>query len=128
VVAFHPEKQLLLQVEPSLDADSWGKREQRYRKKFAAGKKHIPALFPGVNLPVEPEQIALFVYGGLGDRTTLAGGRIVLIKQFMAEILAAVRTRKLASAAVPEEYPLLRTLQFAAQFWPMVDHAAQQSE
>jgi hypothetical protein len=51
----------------------------------------------------------------------LAGGRIVLVREFMQEILAALRGRRVASAAVPEEYPLLRTLQFAVEFWPLAD-------
>ena len=33
IVAFHPENSHLVQVEPSLDADPWAKREERFRKK-----------------------------------------------------------------------------------------------
>ncbi|MDH4350459.1 MAG: hypothetical protein OEW56_04875 [Gemmatimonadota bacterium] len=119
VVAFHPGKRLLVHLEPSLDANSWEKRELRYRKKFEAGRKYIPGLFPGMDLPLPPKQVALFVFAGRGERTTLAGGQILLIKEFLAEILTAVKDRKVAAAAVPEEYPLLRTLQFAAQYWPL---------
>src|SRR5262249_49187492 len=64
VVAFHPARQKLVHVEPSLDADKWEKREQRYAKKFAAGRRYIPMLFDGLTLPSELEQIALFVFGG----------------------------------------------------------------
>jgi hypothetical protein len=119
VVAFHPKKRLLLHVEPSLDCDTWERREERYRKKFEAGKKHIRALFSGIELPEKLEQIALFVYGGRGDRGSLAGGRIVFIKEFMADILGEVRKHRVRSAAVPEEFPLVRTLQFAANYWPV---------
>jgi hypothetical protein len=121
VVAFHPADKHLVHVEPSLDADRWEKREERYLRKFEAGRRQIPGLFPGIELPGPPEQIALFVFAGRGSRTTVGGGRIVLIKDFMREILAVVRQRRVASAAIPEEYSLLRTLQFAAQFWPL-DH------
>lgn len=119
VVAFHPEQKRLVHIEPSLDADSWEKREQRYRKKFAAGLTHIPGLFPGITLPGPPEQIALFVFAGRGSRNAVGGGRIVLIKDFMRDILTVVRERPVAAAPIPEEYPLLRTLQFAAQYWPV---------
>jgi hypothetical protein len=119
VVAFHPGLQKLVQIEPSLDGDKWDKRELRYSKKFAAGRAHIPALFEGLTLPAVLEQIALFVYGGGAARTTVGGGRVVFIKEFMREVLAGVRTRRVNSAAIPEQYPLLRTLQFAAQFWPL---------
>jgi hypothetical protein len=119
IVAFHPKTQKLVHIEPSLDSDKWEKREQRYSKKFEAGRRYIPALFDGLALPpkVEIEQIALFVYGG-ANRPTLAGGRVLLIKDFMREVLNVIRTRRVNTAAIPEEYPLLRTLQFAAQYWP----------
>jgi hypothetical protein len=54
----------------------------------------------------------------------------LLIKDFLAEVLTVVRRRKVATAAIPEEYPLLRTLQFAAQYWPVkaADAAAPEGE
>ena len=125
IVAFHPGKEKLVHVEPSLDSDGWEKREARYRKKFEAGKRYIPSLFEGLTLPPKPEQIALFVYGG-GGRTELAGGRVMFIREFMRLILQTIRKtrvgnreRRVDNAAIPEEYPLLRTLQFAAQYWPL---------
>jgi hypothetical protein len=30
----------LIQIEPSIDAHTWEKREQRFRKKFEAGQKY----------------------------------------------------------------------------------------
>jgi hypothetical protein len=51
VVAFHPEKQHLVHVEPSMDAHTWVKREERFAKKFSVGCSHIPALFKGIVLP-----------------------------------------------------------------------------
>lgn len=119
IVAFHPERQLLVHVEPSMDSDSWEKRESRYATKFSAGRKYIPGLFPGVPIPSEPDQIALFTYGGGQARTKLAGGRVVFIGEFMTEIYNAIHDRRVANAAIPEQFPLLRTLQFAAQYWPL---------
>lgn len=116
VVAFHPQLHKLVQVEPSLDASSWDERERRYLKKFEAGRKYIPELFAGLAVPGQIDQIALFVYGGR-DRKALAGGRVLHIRDFMAEIRAGVSDRRVAQAAVPEEFLLLRTLQFAAEFW-----------
>lgn len=117
VVAFHPARRRLVHIEPSLDANKWETRELRYRKKFEAGRKYIPGLFGGLKLPKFPEQIALFVFGGRGTRETIGGGKIMFLKEFMAEILEELRKRKVASAAVSEELPLLRTLQFAANYW-----------
>lgn len=39
IVAYHPNNNELLHLEPSIDADSWGTREERFEKKFAAGRK-----------------------------------------------------------------------------------------
>jgi hypothetical protein len=43
----------------------------------------------------------------------------MFIKDFMRAILNTIRERHVDNAAIPEEYPLLRTLQFAAQYWPV---------
>lgn len=117
IVAFHPEQRSLVQVEPSLDSDSWAKREVRYKRKFEAGRRHIPGLFRGMRIPTHIEQIALFVYGGGDDRTQLAGGRVMFIREFMTDVYEGIADRRLASAAIPEQFPNLRTLQFAAQYW-----------
>jgi len=34
-----------------MDASSWAERERRYTKKFRAGKKYIPSLFKGLDIP-----------------------------------------------------------------------------
>lgn len=118
VVGFHPERRSLVQIEPSLDAHTWAKREARYKKKFEAGREYIPGLFSGMPVPKEGiDQIALFVYGGGKMRERIAGGRVVFIRDFMGEIRAGIRHRKVAHAAVPETLPLLRTLQFASEYW-----------
>lgn len=121
VIGFHPEQRLLVQIEPSLDADSWQKREHRYAKKFSAGLKYIPGLFPGIDLPDKIEQIALIVFGGGEARDRFAGGRVVFIRDFMHEIREAVRPLKVDRSPIPERFPLLRTLQFAANYWEPQD-------
>ncbi len=116
VVAFHPGKKHLVQIEPSMDASSWAVREKRYQKKFDAGRKHIPKLFHGIDVPAHPEQIALFEYASSREHPTLAGGKVMLVSELLAEIAAALRLRKVASAAVPEQYTILRTIQFMCQY------------
>jgi hypothetical protein len=116
VVAFHPENKHLVQVEPSMDASSWSVRETRYRKKFEAGKKYIPTLFSGLNIPTEIEQIALFEFASKTNKTTLAGGHIMLVSELLAQISATIKSRKIANAAVAQQYPILRTIQFMCQY------------
>ena len=123
VVGFHPEQRSLVQIEPSLDANRWTTRVDRYSKKFEAGREYIPGLFPGMAIPEHIDQIALFVYGGRRSRERIerferiTGGRVVFIREFMEEIRAGIRHRKVARAAIPQGLPLLRTLQFAAEYW-----------
>jgi len=51
------------QIEASMDAASWEIRDARFKRKFNAGRKHIPKLFKGFGALPEIEQIALFVFG-----------------------------------------------------------------
>jgi hypothetical protein len=115
VVAFHPQTRRLIHIEPSMDADSWAKREVRFRRKFDLGRKHIPGLFRGLNIPKDVDQIALLQFASKKNHGTLGGGRIVLVGELLVEILAGLRGRRVASAAVPEDKPILRTLQFVAE-------------
>lgn len=112
VVAFHPERKHLLHVEPSMDANSWAKREERYAKKFKAGRTYIPSLFEAFRPLPEIEQIALFGFGGRGPHETLGGGRVVLLRDWMQDLLADLEQKPIASHAVPEQFVCLRTAQF----------------
>jgi hypothetical protein len=116
VVAFHPEKKHLVHVEPSMDSHTWQVREQRFAKKFAAGKAYIPKLFSGLDVPTDIEQIALLGYAGPKSPTTLAGGKVLLVPTLLKEIVAELSTKKIASGAVPEQFVILRTIQFVAQY------------
>jgi hypothetical protein len=116
VVAFHPEKKHLVHIEPSSDAESWANRERRYQKKFAAGRTYIPGLFAGLDLPTEVDQIAVFIFSSRA-RAEIAGGKVLLIADLMNEIRDELSKRSVLRAAVPEQYQLLRALQFAAYYW-----------
>lgn len=113
VVAYHPTLNKLLHVEASLDAQSWAMREQRYIKKFTLGEKYILSevftwLPPGTTI----ERIAIFPQ--IAGRDSLAGARLRSIDDFMLEIKTAVLSgRVMAKNAIPEQYPLLRTIQLA---------------
>jgi hypothetical protein len=116
VVAYHPGLRRLVHVEPSLDADSWARREERYAKKFAAGREHIPTLFDGVGAPPEIEQIALLVFASTANVPTLGGGTVAHVSSLYREILRGVRDRRVESQAVPELFPLIRTIQQCQQY------------
>lgn len=115
VVAFCPRRQHLVHIEPSMDAHTWAIRESRYTKKFEAGRRYIPGLFGGIALPPTIEQIALLGFGSTANVKVLAGGRIMTSSDLLAEITSEIGRMRISSAAVPEQYPLLRTIQFAYQ-------------
>jgi hypothetical protein len=117
VVAFHPATKHLVHIEPSTDASKWEKREERYKKKFEAGRKYIPAMFPGLLKPgAVPEQIALLVAASRTQQRQLAGGKVIHVSVFLREILDHFKGFAMVSAQVPEGFPLLRTLQFVAEY------------
>jgi hypothetical protein len=117
VVAFNPVDKHLVHVEPSMDADSWTERERRFRKKFAAGQKHISQLFTGFGElpPVEP--IALFVFGSDVQHKEIGGGRVMMMQELMSDIRRYLEQRSIQSKAVPEQFVILRSLLFAAHYW-----------
>ena len=113
VVTYDPHANYLLHIEPSLDANSWAVREARFTKKFEAGRKYIfPALFPWLPTSTPLSQKAILISAGPSHRT-LAGAEVQTVDEFIAEVRAAVVARGvLAKAAIPEHYPLLRTIQY----------------
>lgn len=114
IVGYHPKSGSLVHYEPSIDALSWDKREARYKKKFAAGRKYIfTDIFAWLRPSTPLKQIAVFITHPKG-RDTIAGGAIISVDEFMAEVRAkVVASGPTARNAVPEQYPLLRTVQLS---------------
>jgi len=112
IVAYHPETTRLIHLEPSLDAHSWAKREDRFKKKFSAGKKYIPTeVFPWVSKNTPIEHIAILI---TSSRTKVAGGKVISIDEFVAQIKKKIHSQGVMSKnAIPEELDLLRTIQYA---------------
>lgn len=112
VIAFNPHTNHLIHAEPSLDSDSWARREERFVKKFDAGRKYIfSEVFTWLDPSTPVEQIAVLVSHSR-DRSELAGGRVRTVDNFVAEVRAKIVERGLVSKnAIPEQYPLLRTMQ-----------------
>jgi len=114
IIAYHPKSGVLVHYEPSIDAITWTAREARYKKKFAAGRKYIfKEIFSWLPPSTPIRQIAVFI-NHPKDRDKLAGGAILSIDELMAEIRAKIVERGImAKNAIPEQYPLLRTLQLS---------------
>lgn len=118
IVACRPKdsdgNDVVVHDEPSIDALGWERREARYLKKFEAAKKYIlTEILPWLPSDTAIEHIAVFINHPIG-RDEIAGFRIKSIDEPMAEIRARVMDRGKASQnAIPEQYPLLRTLQLS---------------
>ena len=112
VVAYHPLKNHLVHLEPSVDAHTWAVRERRFEKKFESGRKYIfSTVFPWLDTNTTLEQVAVIPSHPKG-RNALAGGILRSIDELAAEIREQVTSRGIiARGAIPEQYPLLRTIQ-----------------
>jgi hypothetical protein len=112
IVAYHPKSHDLVHLEPSIDGDPWVKRERRFAKKFQAGLKYIfPDVFPWLDPSTPLKQTAVLVSTG-AKRRTLGRAEVRSIDEFVKEIRGKIAHEgKMASAAVPEQYRLLRTIQ-----------------
>lgn len=119
IVAFHPGEGRLVQLEPSMDAASWAQREKRYQKKFEAGRKYIPSLFEGVRIPTEIDQIAVLVFASKRNRGTVGGGKILLVGELLEQIFDVIQRTSIYSSAIPEQFSILRTLQFVAEYYKL---------
>lgn len=114
IIAYHPHAEHLVHIEPSVDAHSWETREKRFAKKFSSGKKYIfKEVFTWLDHKTPVDCIAVLISHPKG-RDKLAGARIMSIDEFMAEVRSVVVERGIVGKnAIPEQYPLLRTLQLS---------------
>ena len=80
------------------------------------GKKYIPALFEGLDIPVEIEQIAILVFASKSNHQTIGGGKVVIVQELLQEIFHELRDRHLSSSAIPEHLIILRSFQFVTEY------------
>jgi len=115
LVAFNPHKNHLVHLEMSTDLLHWQDREGHFTTKFDAGRKYLHR-FVGFQPPATLEQIAVVVFADASHHRTVAGARILLMQDLLAEILQTLRSFSLSSLPMPPQWPLLRTLQFVSEY------------
>ena len=103
VIAYHPHTEHLIHLEPSLDSDSWKKREQRFRKKFNAGKKYIFSdIFTWLDSSTTIDQVAVLVSHPAG-RDKISGAKIKSVDEFVSEVRSEIKQQGIVSKkAIPE--------------------------
>lgn len=113
IIAYNPNTKDLLHIEPSIDDDSWEKREKRIKKKFDLGRKYIYTdIFPWLNeKDININQIAILI-NHPKEKNELAGAKIIGIDEFIYKVkLDIIKTGKMSNNAISEIFPLLRTIQ-----------------
>ena len=113
VVAYHPVENRLLHIEPSIDAHTWVKREERFRKKFEAGRRYIISeILPWLPHNKVFEQWAV-LWGSDKNHAQIGGGKVIPIWKLYRMIAKDIIALGSPSGnAIPEQFPLLRTMQY----------------
>jgi hypothetical protein len=113
IVAYHPQSKHFIHIEASMGVESWAEREKKFAKKFKLGRKYIPQIFPWIRAKKILDQWAIIPASNI-NHDTIGGGKVVPLKDFIKEITDSVRERgHVLESAIPEHFPLLRTIQFA---------------
>lgn len=112
IVAYHPLNNHLFHIEPSIDANTWVKREERFRKKFDAGKKYIiNDILPWLPHNKTFEQWAV-LWGSDKNYKEIGGGKVVPMWDMVRIIAKDINAAgKFEGNAISEIFPLLRTMQ-----------------
>lgn len=115
IVGFHPKDERVVHYETSLDAWSWERRREKYTKKFETGRKYIfEEVFPSLNgSGIEIESVAVLPSRPRDGATTIGGGRLLSVDELVLDIRRCVSQHPVFGEAIPESYPLLRTIQMA---------------
>jgi hypothetical protein len=116
VIGFHPRTQRLVHYEASADTISWPERDEKFGRKFRAGRDNIEQLFEGLELPKNMEQFAVLLYASNANHKHVGGGRVVPVEELLTTIVADLGSKEIARAAVPEQFAVLRTLQLACEY------------
>jgi hypothetical protein len=56
------------------------------------------------------------LYGSTTNHKEVAGGKVLMVDAFLKEVVADLKTKHIAKAIVPEQFPLLRVLQLACEY------------
>jgi hypothetical protein len=112
IIAYNPHEKHLIHVESSLDALSWENRKQRYSKKFEIGQKYIfKEVFTWLD---EKQTIDKLIISSRTTKNGIFGQiKIIAVDDFMTNVIKEIKKEGKASKnAIPEQYPLLRTVQY----------------
>ena len=85
------------------------------KKKFRVGRKYIPELFKGLEIPQEIEQVCLLGFGSNINHPYLAGGKVITVSEFLSKIMQEIGKSNMHKKTMSDGHHILRTLQFITQ-------------
>ncbi len=116
VLGYDPLNGALLHVETSADAHSWTERKRSFIKKFLIDRTEYEKILGAKFKTIR--KIAIVGYG----RSTKADLKwdqsieVVLIPEFIRQVAATLRSQRFMREAIPEGYPMLRTIQMVLAY------------
>jgi Holliday junction resolvase-like predicted endonuclease len=113
VVAFNPQIKEFIHIETSTDAFSWKERKKIFQRKFKNAEEFYDKLFSFGKKRIKKLAICGFARPNIkpdfGDNI-----HILFIPEFIQKITAELKDRNPLREAVPENYPLLRAIQYSS--------------
>ena len=114
VVAYHPEKGVLVHIETSEGGDV--ATAKATNAKFAKARDIYATLFPFVDADTVVQRAIIHSCGDTVRGALDEGIQAVSLSEFVKQIVAEVKKHDLYSEAVPATLPLLRTIQVVLRF------------
>ncbi len=115
LLAYFPERGNVSHIETSMDADSWAERKNKFKKKFEVPQQVYNSLFPTGYSYLE----RIVVVGSARNQDPAVLGpdiHVYSVPTMVRLIVEEIGRKHPMKEAVPENYPLLRALQFGAAY------------
>jgi hypothetical protein len=117
VVAYAPSNKELLHIETSGDSDSWIERKRRFiDKKFVFTKSDYEKIINSEISIVKRIAIAGWTRNSKSNLKWEEDVNVLLIPEFLKIIIAGLHHHHFMSEAVPENFPIIRTIQLMDKY------------
>ncbi len=128
VIGYKPETNDFIHIEASTDANNWQKRKEIFERKFTDARKYYMEIFPFKQMGIKPRQIALVGFNlnpspqtiswkSSAPSNSLWGDiniEVIHIPNFFKQVNTELKNKNPQNDAIPETYPLLRSIQYSA--------------
>jgi len=121
ILAFLPSNKKLVHIETSGDADSWSERKNRFlTKKFVFSQTEYEELIGSSISVIKRIAIAGWTRTTKYDLEWGEGIKVLLIPEFLDQITTGLHQHNFMSEAIPESYPILRTIQMMHEYQDLI--------